>query len=722
MTRKLHLISALIAGVFILLAALTGAILAGESVYNQTLPYKSAEFENTTLAQTLTALKEKQIDALKMSIDRNHFVKVETTEGKTLFIHPQSAEVIQGTYETPKFIQWVKTLHRSLFLGKTGRVVMGLIALCFVLILLSGLWYIARKQLGWQNFFKKLPKGEKFNNHYHTAVGRWVLIPLLIIALTGVYMGLETVGIISKYTPTHHYDASTLPDTPVVLIANIEAFNVPLSEVRKVDFPAFEDVEEVYKVDFINKNIEVNQFTGEVISSSVSATKALSYLVRTLHIGKGHPIWAIVLLLSALAVLFFIYTGFAITLKKQRKKKPINPFPKGDCTYIVLVGTEGGTTRNFARLVHDELLRQGKKSFLAEMNRFTNYPQMEQLLIFTSTYGDGDAPTTATYFTELFKQYPIVQPFGYTVVGFGSLTYPLFCQYAREVDMQLAKLPHAQAMTPLHTINEQSFEAFNLWVQKWSASQNLTLRLSAAELTRKKRKSIPFTVIERTPVADDNIFLLRLQPAKKVTFTSGDLLSITPADLRERLYSVAQMQNGDLLLSIKLIPDGVVTNYLNTLKEGDTLQGAIVLNEHFHFPKDAPEVACIANGSGMAPFLGMIAHNTAQKPLTLVWGCRNADALKIYQPYTDAFTAEGKLTNYWQALSREADRFYVQDLIKQHSDFFAQLLSRGGVIMICGSLAMLKAVRETLDELCRFHLRQPLSHYEHQGQLKTDCY
>ena len=96
-------------------------------------------------------------------------------------------------------------------------------------------------------------------------------------------------------------------------------------------------------------------------------------------------------MLSALAVLFFIYTGFAITLKKQRKKKPINPFPKDDCTYIVLVGTEGGTTRNFARLVHDELLRQGKKSFLAEMNRFTNYPQMEQLLIFTSTYGDGDA-------------------------------------------------------------------------------------------------------------------------------------------------------------------------------------------------------------------------------------------------------------------------------------------------------------------------------------------
>ena len=64
MARKLHLIIALIAGVFILLEALTGAILAVESVYNQTLPYKSAEFEKATLAQTIAALKEKKIDAI----------------------------------------------------------------------------------------------------------------------------------------------------------------------------------------------------------------------------------------------------------------------------------------------------------------------------------------------------------------------------------------------------------------------------------------------------------------------------------------------------------------------------------------------------------------------------------------------------------------------------------------------------------------------------------
>ena len=124
MSRKLHLIFALIAGLFILLGA----------------------------------LKYTDVDALKLTVDRNHFVKVETTEGKTFFIHPQSAKVIEGNYKTPAFIQFVKTLHRSLYLGKTGRVVMGLTALCLLVVALSGLCLVLRKQKRWSRFFAKLPK------------------------------------------------------------------------------------------------------------------------------------------------------------------------------------------------------------------------------------------------------------------------------------------------------------------------------------------------------------------------------------------------------------------------------------------------------------------------------------------------------------------------------------------------------------------------------------
>ena len=96
---------------------------------------------------------------------------------------------------------------------------------------------------------------------------------------------------------------------------------------------------------------------------------------------------------------------------------------------------------------------------------------------------------------------------------------------------------------------------------------------------------------------DDDIFLIALRPSPKSSFASGDLFGITPEDGRERLYSVAKYQ-GDVWLSVKLHSQGVVSNLLNNLQIGDTLQAALVAKKHFHFPKKAPQVVCIANGSG----------------------------------------------------------------------------------------------------------------------------
>ena len=64
----------------------------------------------------------------------------------------------------------------------------------------------------------------------------------------------------------------------------------------------------------------------------------------------------------------------------------------------------------------------------------------------------------------------------------------------------------------------------------------------------------------------------------------------------------------------------------------------------------------------------------------------------------------------------------MQDIIHREGSFFANLLAEEGVVMICGSMAMLKAVKETLEEVCHFHLRKPLSYFENNGQIKTDCY
>jgi sulfite reductase (NADPH) flavoprotein alpha-component len=80
------------------------------------------------------------------------------------------------------------------------------------------------------------------------------------------------------------------------------------------------------------------------------------------------------------------------------------------------------------------------------------------------------------------------------------------------------------------------------------------------------------------------------------------------------------------------------------------------------------------------------------------------------------------LNHFHVALSREAEHIYVMDLIKRDALFFVDLLKQGGVIMICGSLAMQKDVESILNELCLANGAKNLSEYKTNHQLLIDCY
>lgn len=718
--RNIHLTIALVAGLLILLAAVTGGILAFESAYNQSLPYKSHQFAEVNLRQTLSAVKAKYPEVLKLSIDKNHFVKVETADGEAFYIHPKTAEKIKGQYKRSEVFQFTKNLHRSLFIGKTGRVIMAVVALLLSWVALSGIFLIVRRQNGWRNFFRKVVK-EDFFAYFHTVIGRWALIPIIIISLTGVYMGLETLKVISKFKAKEPYDLSALQESPQQDISTFAVFDIPLSEVVKVDYPAFDDPEEVYKVELTDGQLVVNQFTGEVISTQPSVLKWLSSTVKVLHIGKGTVVWASVLLLTCIAILFFLYSGFAITLRRK-KANVRNPFKKDSCPYIILVGTEEGATLRFANALHRALLQQGKKSFLAEMNSFSTYAKMQHLVVLTSTYGDGNAPASAEDFEALWQANPIDKPFGYTVVGFGSLAYPSFCQYARDVQAMLSTSGQGREATPLQTIHNQSYEAFTTWVNAWAAVQGLTLHLEPLR-EDKKRELHVFEVIEKTPIDPNDTFLVRLQPEKALEFESGDLLSITPtSDPHERLYSIGKMSDSSLLLSVKRHEQGVVSNQLNALNAGDRVEAGLVNNTDFHFAKKAPELICIATGTGIAPFLGMLAENERKVPITLFWGGRTAAAFALYQPFIDEALKAEKLKALHTAFSREGAQQHIYAVVEREAAMVADALARGAVVYICGSVAMQKDVTETLDSLCREQLQKPLSDFQNNKQIRLDCY
>jgi len=93
-----------------------------------------------------------------------------------------------------------------------------------------------------------------------------------------------------------------------------------------------------------------------------------------------------------------------------------------------------------------------------------------------------------------------------------------------------------------------------------------------------------------------------------------------------------------------------------------------------------------------------------------------------YKKFTAEMIQKQKLQSFHLALSREAEHFYVMDLIKRDADFFINLLKENGVIMICGSLAMQKDAEAILDKLCLERNAKSITDYRENGQLLTDCY
>jgi sulfite reductase (NADPH) flavoprotein alpha-component len=230
--------------------------------------------------------------------------------------------------------------------------------------------------------------------------------------------------------------------------------------------------------------------------------------------------------------------------------------------------------------------------------------------------------------------------------------------------------------------------------------------------------------LDKTEISDtEHTFLLTLRAGSRAKFTSGDLLAIYPAnDTRERLYSIGN-HNGNIQLVVKLHPSGLGSSFLYDLEPGETIKARIINNASFHFPKKASKVAFISNGTGIAPFLGMIEQNKKKTEIHLYAGFRKETETVVgYKKFTSESIQKQQLKNFHLALSRESNHDYVMDLIRRDGKFFTDLLTQGGVIMICGSLAMQRDVEATLDNLCLDRTSMSILDYKANGQVLTDCY
>jgi len=727
--RYSHFALAISSSLFILLATLTGLVLAFEPIDTKLQAFRSPGSTFLTLGPVIDTLTSVYDEILDLEVDANGFVKVavismEEDLNGDFYVNPNNGKKIGDIPNKRPIFEFTTNLHRSLFLKTPGRIFVGLTSFFLLLIAGTGFLLLLKRQKGWQHFFDKIVK-EDAAQYYHVVTGRWMLIPIIIIAATGVYLSLWRFTLIPTSDPQSIVTTQELSASPTLATSEFPIFKATrLSEVRKLEFPFSPDVEDFFLLSLKNRQLKINQITGEIVEEVYFpfATQ-MSSLSFDLHTGNGNIIWSIILGLAAINILYFMYSGTVISLRRIRSKIH-NKYTATEAEIVILIGSENGSTQSFGKLLQKTLLQLRQKVFIDELNNYQSYTCMKNLVVLTSTYGEGDPPVNANRFLELFNAKPPKIQAKYAVVGFGSLAYPNYCQYALDVD---AKLKAHELCTPLakpFLIHNKSYTSFKKWAEKWGEQVGIQLVIPAIK-QQKKGKSHSFTISEKQTVEGvyDETFTLRLSsPTSK--FRSGDLLAITPpSDPIERQYSIAKLPDSSILLSIKRHEFGICSNYLNDLAISEQIEGRIERNKHFHLPKNAPSVTLIGNGTGMAPFLGMIQKRRSKPKTRLYWGGRTWKSYQLYQKWIDHALEQGVLQYAKIALSKEEGPYrYVQDIIRQDAKTLVDQLAQGGVILICGSVAMQNGVLEVLQEASLEHQGIHLSKYQQKEQILMDCY
>ncbi|MFV8326830.1 PepSY domain-containing protein [Flavobacterium sp. ZS1P14] len=727
--RYTHLALAVFSSLFLLLASATGVVLAIDAIQQKVPPYRVENFEKITLGETLPVLRKTYPEITELSVDHNQFVTLQGIDREdndiNAYIDPRTGKILGTPIKKSDFIQWVTALHRSLFLKETGRFFVGIISFLLVLISISGFALVLNRQRGLRNFFSKVIK-DYFAQYYHVVLGRLALIPILIIAVSGTYLSLERFNFFMETKANPEEKTTVLGRSPISKdSADSSVFkNTLLADVQEIEFPFSDDPEEYYNIKLKDREIEVDQISGAIVSESrFPMTTQLSDLSLDLHTGRASIFWAVILGIAAVNILFFIYSGFAMTLKR-RSSRIKNKHKAEDSKFILLVGSENGSSLRFANAIHKQLLGNGQKAHLTELNNYAVFPKAEHLILFTSTHGLGDPPSNAGKFLSLVSKYEQQQKINVSVAGFGSQAYPDFCGFAREIDLFLAKQNWAERLLELQTINDKSAEEFVGWVKLWGQKTGIPLSTTPSLYNHVPKGVQKLMVLEKTAISDtEHTFLLTLRARMNAKFNSGDLLAVYPAnDVRERLYSIGN-HNGNIQLVVKLHPSGLGSGYLYGVEPGSIIKARIIRNNAFHFPKKTSNVALISNGTGIAPFLGMIEQNKKKTVIHLYCGFRQeTETVLGYKKFASDRIQKQQLKSFHLALSREGNHYHVMDLIKRDADFFIDLLLQGGVVMICGSLAMQRDVESVLDALCLGKTARSVSEYKANGQVLTDCY
>jgi sulfite reductase (NADPH) flavoprotein alpha-component len=740
MLRKLHSLLGLIAFLLLVVLAVSGAILSVDPGLER-------------LGSAVPADGRISVARLAGSV-ASHYPDVEqiqrTPSGSVIVYYSRDGQVGVdrvdpftgqgiGPYAPSPTSRWVKNLHRSLLLATPGRVIAGITAVALVVLSVSGVLLLVRRQGGWRYLLR--PPIGRLNQRWHALVGRVVVLGLLLSALTGAYLSATTFGLVPDGMDVEPDFPAEVVAGPTAAIDSLPALQATdLNDLRELVYPIPGNPTDVYSLSTARGEAYIDQATGAVLSYRAHDGFRRTYeLIYMLHTGEG--LWWLALLLGLCAISMPLMgtTGTLIWWQRRRSIPRIvdNSRPQS-ADAVILVGSENGSTWGFASVLHEALRQRGLRAHMAPMNQLAaDYRSAKQLFILASTYGDGDPPSSANQFLKRLAKAKADPRFGFTVLGFGDRQFPQFCQFAKDVDAALRDRGWRQLLA-LHTIDRQSTQEFSRWGEAVGKSLGMELTLVH---TPKRPKTHVFELVDRVDYglqveAPTSVLRFRSGEPQSGTgfsrlfggggmpyFEAGDLVGVLPpgSDV-PRFYSLASgSKDGVLEICVRKHADGLCSRFLHGLSRGDHIDGFIQSNPHFRPGLGNKPVILIGAGTGIGPLAGFIRNNTGRHPMYLYWGGRDPKSDFLYEPELAGYLADQRLTALQTAFSRVKDGTHVQNRIVLDAEQVRRLVGSGAQILVCGSRAMAASVSQAIDEVL-LPLNITVQMLKVQGRYREDVF
>lgn len=133
----------------------------------------------------------------------------------------------------------------------------------------------------------------------------------------------------------------------------------------------------------------------------------------------------------------------------------------------IVYGSQTGNAETLSKQAAKRLTAAGVKSSVCEMDSFDleQLPDTENLLVITSTYGEGEPPDNAQAFVEALQgeAAPRLENTRFAVFGLGDTNYPDFNECAKVLQARLTTLGGRELLTPVYS--DVDFEApFEAWL------------------------------------------------------------------------------------------------------------------------------------------------------------------------------------------------------------------------------------------------------------------